>query len=93
MPRVHCIVKGRVQGVGFRYFVQRSARNHGVNGWVRNLWGGAVEAEAEGSSEALQKFVDDLKRGPALAQVLDLDIEWLDQEAGYTGFEVRPTES
>jgi acylphosphatase len=58
------IVKGTVQGVGFRYFAIRAARNAGVDGTVRNLPDGTVEAIAEGSPEAVADFRAALERGP-----------------------------
>ena len=63
------LVSGRVQGVGFRYFVLEAAGAEGLSGWVRNLPGGEVEALAEGDKEALDRFALKLARGPALARV------------------------
>ena len=63
------LVSGRVQGVGFRYFVQEAATVEGLSGWVRNLPGGAVEALAEGDAEALERFARKLWRGPSMARV------------------------
>jgi acylphosphatase len=63
------LVRGRVQGVGFRYFVLRCAREHGVAGWVRNREDGAVEGEAAGAPEALAGFIAELRRGPRGASV------------------------
>lgn len=63
------VVSGRVQGVGFRYFVQEAAMVEGLSGWVRNLPSGAVEALAEGDAEALERFARKLSRGPSMARV------------------------
>ena len=63
------LVSGRVQGVGFRYFVQEAAMVEGLAGWVRNLPSGAVEVLAEGDAEALERFARQLARGPAMARV------------------------
>jgi acylphosphatase len=63
------VVSGRVQGVGFRYFVQRKAVELGVAGWVRNRPDGTVEAEAAGPKELLDDFELELRRGPPLARV------------------------
>jgi len=92
MPRLHVTVHGRVQGVGFRYFAERSARNHGLAGWVRNLWGGAVESEVEGPREALEAYLKDLQSGPSFAAVMQCDTQWFDEEGWYTDFQIRPTE-
>lgn len=63
------IVFGRVQGVGFRYFVHRKAVDLGLAGWVRNRPDGTVEAQAAGSGAQLDAFELELRRGPALARV------------------------
>jgi acylphosphatase len=67
------LVRGRVQGVGFRYFVLRRAREHGVAGWVRNREDGAVEGEAAGTPAALASFIAELRRGPAGAGVSSVE--------------------
>ena len=63
------VVSGRVQGVGFRYFVHRKALDFGLVGWVRNRADGTVEAEAAASEEALDAFELELRRGPSLSRV------------------------
>ena len=68
------LVSGRVQGVGFRYFVQEAALVEGISGWVRNLPSGAVEVLAEGDVEALERLSRQLARGPALARVENVDV-------------------
>lgn len=71
-PRVsdmHVLVRGRVQGVGFRWFVAEQARALGVTGWVRNNDDGAVEVAARGSETALASLRSAVSRGPAAAQV------------------------
>ena len=62
-------VSGRVQGVGFRYFVQRKAAEIGLAGWVRNRPDGTVEAEAAGDAPQLEAFEAALRAGPTLARV------------------------
>ena len=70
MNRIHLVLYGSVQGVGFRYFTQRAARSAGVGaGWVRNRADGAVELEAEAEPAALARFRDQVTRGPAHARV------------------------
>ena len=67
--RVHLLVKGLVQGVGFRFFARGAGRRLGVIGWVRNLYSGEVEAEAEGDRDTVQRFVEELKTGHPFARV------------------------
>ncbi|MEK6302694.1 MAG: acylphosphatase [Acidobacteriota bacterium] len=82
------IVRGRVQGVGFRYFAIRAARECGVVGTVRNLGDGSVEAIAEGSTEAIGAFRLEMEQGPSYSHVTNVD-EWEMQPTGrYKGFEV-----
>lgn len=63
------VVRGRVQGVGFRYFVREAATRLGVRGWVRNLDDGSVEAVAEGTPAQLSEFAGFLHQGPRLSEV------------------------
>ena len=67
------IVRGRVQGVGFRWFAMRRAEELGLAGWVRNMEDGAVEVVAAGSEAALDEFEQELRRGPRGAQVSHLE--------------------
>ena len=69
MKRLHIIVEGKVQGVGFRQFTVKQAAELGITGWVRNLPDGRVEALAEGIPGALAAFLRLLERGPRLARV------------------------
>jgi acylphosphatase len=66
---MHLLVRGRVQGVGFRAFVFRQARALGISGWVRNRADGSVELEAEGEAAALDGLEEAVTRGPAGARV------------------------
>ncbi|MEZ5365069.1 MAG: acylphosphatase [Bryobacterales bacterium] len=63
------VITGRVQGVGFRYFVQRKGLEIGVTGWVRNRPDGSVEAVAGGPTEAMEAFEQALRDGPPLSRV------------------------
>lgn len=69
------VVTGRVQGVGFRWFVEREARVLGLSGWVRNRQDGSVEVLAAGTNEQLSSLYDKLKEGPRAARVDDVDVE------------------
>jgi len=67
--RTHLLIKGRVQGIGFRFFAVETARRMGVSGWVRNLANGDVEAEAEGVPQTVAAFIQELKAGHRWARV------------------------
>ncbi len=69
------ILKGRVQGVGFRYFVYRQSQRLPVGGWVRNLWNGDVEVFVEGESQPLNEFIASIRSGPPGAFVSDCEEE------------------
>ena len=66
---VHVLVSGRVQGVGFRYFVKHAADSQAVAGWVRNLRDGRVEAVLFGAAQNVQQVLDEIGRGPRNARV------------------------
>jgi acylphosphatase len=74
--RVRVLVSGRVQGVGFRYATVDEARRLRVQGWVRNLADGRVEAEVEGERSSVEALVRFLRRGPPGAVVDDVEIRW-----------------
>ena len=83
------VVSGRVQGVGFRYFVHQQARKLGLSGWVINQPDGTVALEADGHKEALEKLAESLQQGPADAVVEDVQISWGSDLGWSHGFEVR----
>jgi acylphosphatase len=72
VPVVHVEVAGRVQGVGFRWFVREHARQLQIAGWVRNLSSGNVEVAASGTDAAIQTLLDILLKGPPGADVRQL---------------------
>jgi acylphosphatase len=88
MHSVHLVIRGHVQGVGFRYFALREARGLGVHGVVRNLADGAVEVEAEGERESLERLVETLRRGPRGARVAGVEERWSEGPARHQGFEI-----
>ena len=82
------VISGRVQGVGFRYFTQDTARREGVTGWVRNLPDGGVEALVEGEAQAVTRGERALRTGPRGARV---DRVYVDDEpatGSYSTFSV-----
>jgi acylphosphatase len=74
------ILKGRVQGVGFRYFISQQADQYEIKGWARNNPDGTVEVWAQGSDEKMGKFIDKIKQGPSMCDVTDSEIETFDHE-------------
>ena len=86
---LEAIVKGRVQGVFFRRFVEEHAEQLQLNGYVRNLPDGDVEVMAEGAKEKLIKLLERLKTGPPASMVKEVKAEWSAYTGKYTQFEVR----
>ena len=78
-----------MQGVGFRFFAERHARQLGLEGYVRNRYDGAVEVEAEGAAPALEQFLNELRQGPRLARVQDVKVTWLPYTGELGPFGVR----
>ena len=83
------LVSGRVQGVGFRYFVQDAAMREGVSGYVRNLPDGRVEAHVEGDLEAVTRVEQALWNGPPGARVEDVSVDATAPTARASGFRIR----
>jgi acylphosphatase len=88
------IVRGRVQGVGFRWAAQAEAERLGVAGYARNLPDGTVQAELEGAEETVQRMLDWLHHGPESAEVdsvdvTDLDVASTDHDDGTNRFRIR----
>ena len=86
---LHLAIRGRVQGVGFRYAMVREAGALGVSGWVRNRRDGSVEAVVHGSAQAVEAMRRWAGHGPEGASVST--VEASPAEGRYTGFELRPT--
>ncbi len=85
---VHLLVKGRVQGVGFRYFVYHSAQRSDLSGWVKNLEDGRVEIVAEGEEETLRLFVKEIAKGSRFAAVKEVQTEWQSYTNKFRSFEI-----
>ena len=86
--RLHALVRGRVQGVGFRYSTLREGQQLGLNGWVRNLPDGGVEVTAEGPTPALEALLNFLHRGPSAARVQSVEPQWSPAAGGLGPFDV-----
>lgn len=85
----HYRVRGRVQGVGFRFFTERAAAREGLHGWVRNAADGAVEVQVEGDTEAIARFEAQIAVGPPGARVDGLDVTEVAPHGRATGFMTR----
>jgi acylphosphatase len=87
--RVEAVARGRVQGVGFRFHVERIAAARGLVGWVANEADGTVRCIAEGPRHILEAFVRDLANGPPAARVERVDVTWSQATGGFDRFAVR----
>jgi acylphosphatase len=83
------LISGRVQGVGFRYFVEARAAAEGAHGWVRNLADGRVEVMIEGDEESVDRVEAAARRGPGGAEVSDVIVEMMAPTGRATGFSIR----
>jgi len=88
LPAARYVVQGRVQGVGYRYFVLRHAEELGLAGYAKNQADGTVEVVAEGADSALQKLEERLNEGPSFGHVSRVEREAI-AERGASGFHVR----
>ncbi|MEM2941108.1 MAG: acylphosphatase [Thermoproteota archaeon] len=89
MVRMHVYVSGMVQGVFFRYETRRLAQELGVNGWVRNLPDGRVEAVFEGEESLVKKMVEFCRKGPPGARVTDVKVEREEYRGEFKSFIIR----
>lgn len=89
--RLHAIVEGRVQGVGFRYFAQRQAIENNINGWVRNRWNRTVELVAEGEKQDVEKFLKAISRGPRSGTTQKVQTIWEEPSNQFASFQIRMT--
>jgi acylphosphatase len=88
MKRIHLIISGDVQGVGFRAWVLRQAQDFQLTGWVKNRDDGAVELVAEGEKNALEQLAAQCKKGPEVSWVEGVDIARQEATGEYIRFEV-----
>jgi len=90
VARVDATVHGRVQGVGYRFFVLRLADRLDLSGWVANEPDGSVRCVAEGPRPVLERLVEALREGPPGAWVDDVAITWTPATGSFASFGVRP---
>ena len=82
------LVRGRVQGVGYRFFAEDVARALKLAGWVRNLPGGDVESYAEGPRPVVESYIEELRRGPSMAHVEHVSVDWQPPQNRYDSFSI-----
>jgi len=87
--KARIVLQGLVQGVGYRFFVVDRARQHNITGYVQNLPNGSVEVVAEGAKGLLNDFIRELRIGPVSAHVTGIDVQWKEEEYGFTDFDIR----
>jgi acylphosphatase len=87
--RLEAVVRGKVQGVGFRWFAIDAARRLGLDGWVANEADGSVRCVAEGDRDALGALLAELRVGPSGATVSGVEERWLPPTGGLHGFNAR----
>ncbi|MDW7681007.1 MAG: acylphosphatase [bacterium] len=85
----HIIVKGMVQGVGFRWFVDKHARNLGLTGYVKNLFSGDVEVMVEGERGLIEELIEKMKVGNRFSNVVDVKIKWKEFSGQYSRFQIQ----
>ncbi len=97
LKQVHLYIKGDVIGIGFRAWTKIQTKINNVNGWVRNVYtkpevfgpGGGVEAVFQGDEENVNKMIEQVKDGPPVSRVTDVEIMWQDAKEIIEGFEIR----
>ncbi|MBE3089371.1 MAG: acylphosphatase [Actinobacteria bacterium] len=89
MKTYKVVLFGRVQGVGFRYFVESIVSKYDISGYVRNTFDGKVEIVCQGEEEDLKQFIDEIKKGPAFSAVTDIKIEEIEDSKKYSIFDIK----
>lgn len=83
------LLSGRVQGVGFRFFVEPRAKKYNIAGYVRNMFDNKVEVVCQGEKENLELFIKEIKKGPTFSIVRNVDIEEIKNLQKYSIFEIK----
>jgi len=87
--RAHIYIDGKVQGVGFRNYIQRKAQTLDVTGWVKNLEDGRVEAVFEGEEMDVDQMIEACFEGPPAANVVDIEENWEKASGDIYGFDIK----
>jgi acylphosphatase len=85
---IHCTVQGRVQGVGYRDFIEGYAKDHALYGWIKNNENGSVEMVLQGTPDELKDCLEAIHQGSLLAKVEALSVDWRTPEKLYDEFRV-----
>lgn len=88
LRRVHLWISGRVQGVFYRATTSEEAESRGLTGWVRNAPDGRVEAEVQGSPDAVDELIDECRSGPPMAKVEEIEVDDVEVHPDEHGFSV-----
>ena len=88
MKSAHVFISGFVQGIGFRQFILRQAQDLRLTGWVRNVSDGRVEAVFQGEKDKVERVIALCRKGPFLAEVKSVDVEWEQSAGNFETFEV-----
>jgi acylphosphatase len=86
MVEIHCVVSGKVQAVAYRTYVQDSATNLKITGYVKNLADGTVEVVAQGAPDLLKEFVEYLNEGSLMSEVAGVSVDWRSIHKTYPEF-------
>lgn len=92
MTHAHIFISGFVQGIGFRVFIRSRAQRAGLKGWVRNLSDGRVEAVLHGNKQKIEEVIKECNKGPFLAEVKNVTVDWEETDEKFENFEQRETE-
>ena len=87
--RLTALVRGYVQGVGYRWFARQRAQALGLSGYARNEADGSVQVIAEGERRLLERYLAELHRGPEEAEVSDIEVGWSVATGEFHGFQIR----
>ncbi len=83
------LLSGRVQGVGFRYFVESIAGKYNICGYVKNTYNNKVEVICQGEEEDVEQFIEEIRKGPTFSMVSDVKIEEIKDGKKYNIFEIK----
>ncbi len=91
MKKIKTIIYGKVQGVGFRFFIQKSAQKYGIKGWVRNIDNDKVEIVCLGEQKEMDKLLKNIKKGPEGARIKKIETMQTDEQIISDKFTIKPS--
>ena len=89
LKRMAISIYGRVQAVGYRYFIKEAAQRYHISGWVKNMETGEISIEAQGEDELLKRFVQDVEQGPRISHVDEMKIAEIPVKEQERSFSIR----